>query len=45
MGLSLLAHAHMPLDFWDDAFATSVFLINRLPTSATQGLVPLTKLF
>jgi histone deacetylase 1/2 len=32
IGLSLLAHASMPLKFWDDAFLTAVFLINRLPS-------------
>jgi len=32
VGLSLLAHASMPLKFWDEAFATVVFLINRLPS-------------
>jgi histone deacetylase 1/2 len=32
VGLSLLAHATVPLKFWDEAFLTSVFLINRLPS-------------
>ena len=31
-GLSLLAQAQMPLLFWWDAFVSSVFIINRLPT-------------
>jgi histone deacetylase 1/2 len=31
-GLSLLAHASMPLKFWDEAFLTAVYLINRLPS-------------
>lgn len=44
VGLSLLAHAHMPLKFCDDAFSTAVFLINRLPNSAIQGVVPLKRL-
>lgn len=28
-GLSLLAHASMPLKFWDEAFLSVVYLINR----------------
>jgi hypothetical protein len=32
VGLTLLAHGSMPLKFWDEAFLTVVFLINRLPT-------------
>jgi histone deacetylase 1/2 len=32
VGLTLLAHASMPLKFWDEAFLTAVFLINRLPS-------------
>jgi len=32
VGLTLLAHASMPLKFWDEAFSTAVFLINRLPS-------------
>jgi hypothetical protein len=30
-GLALLAHTSMPLKFWDEAFLTVTFLINRLP--------------
>jgi histone deacetylase 1/2 len=37
VGLSLLAHASMPLKFWDEAFATVVFLINRLPSKVIQN--------
>lgn len=44
-GLTLLAHASMPLHFWEDAFFTAVFLINRPPTSALSGDIPVTKLF
>ena len=33
MGLTLLAKAKLPLSFWWEAFSTSAFLINRLPTS------------
>jgi hypothetical protein len=31
-GLALLAHSHVPLKFWDDAFDTACYLINRLPS-------------
>lgn len=32
VGLSLLAQACMPLKFWDEAFLTATYLINRIPT-------------
>lgn len=32
-GLALLAQSHLPLHFWDTAFDTACFLINRLPSS------------
>jgi hypothetical protein len=44
-GLSLLSHAHMPLRFWDDAFQTACYLINRLPTHVLQNKSPFEKLF
>ena len=31
-GLTLLAQAFMPFKYWDEAFRTSVFLKNNLPT-------------
>jgi hypothetical protein len=31
-GLALLAHASVPIKFWDKAFLTATYLINRLPT-------------
>jgi hypothetical protein len=31
VGVSLLAHASMPLKFWDEAFVLTVHLINRTP--------------
>lgn len=37
MGLTLLAKAHMPLSYWLEAFHTSVFLINRLPTKVLKN--------
>jgi histone deacetylase 1/2 len=30
VGLSLLAHASMPLKFWDEAFLAATYLINLL---------------
>lgn len=33
-GLTLVAHASLPYEFWDHSFTTAVYLINRLPTSA-----------
>jgi hypothetical protein len=44
-GLSLLSHAHMPLRYWDDAFQTACYLINRLPTQNLQHKSPFEKLF
>lgn len=35
----------MPLKFWDEAFATAVFLINRLPTMVLHGLSPSATIF
>jgi hypothetical protein len=32
LGLALLHHASLPLNFWDHAFLIAAFLINRLPT-------------
>ena len=45
VGLSLLAHASMPLKFWDEAFAIVVFLINRLPSRVIQNKTPFELLF
>jgi histone deacetylase 1/2 len=39
-GLSLLAQASMPLKFWDEAFVTATYLINRLPTKVLGGKTP-----
>jgi hypothetical protein len=44
-GLSLLAHASMPLKFWDEAFLTTTYLINRLPSKVSHDLTPLECLF
>lgn len=40
MDLTLLTHAKMPLKYWDDAFITSVFLLNNLPLVARGFLTP-----
>lgn len=45
MGLTLLAHASLPIKFWVDAFATSVYLINRTPTKIINFDNPYHKLF
>ncbi|KAL5755911.1 hypothetical protein ACOSQ2_020657 [Xanthoceras sorbifolium] len=44
-GLTLLAHAKMPLSFWLEAFQTSCFLINNLPTSLLSFKSPFEKLY
>lgn len=45
VGLSLLAHVSMPLKFWDQAFATVVFLINRIPSKVIQNQKPFERLY
>lgn len=37
--LTMLSHSSMPLEFWDDAFLTVVYLINRLPSHLLIGKV------
>ena len=44
-GLALLSHASVPLRFWEDAFQTACYLINRLPTPLIKNLSPFEKLF
>ena len=43
-GLTLLAHASVPLCYWNDAFATACFLINRLPSRTIDMKTPLERL-
>jgi hypothetical protein len=44
-GLTLLAHAYVHFWFWSDAFTTTCFLINRLPTHVLNMKTPLEFLF
>jgi hypothetical protein len=41
VGLSLLSHASMPLKFWDEAYLTAVFLINRTPSKVIKFQTPM----
>lgn len=43
IGLSLFFHSSVPHIYWNDAFLTSTYLINRLPT-ASLGISPHEKL-
>jgi histone deacetylase 1/2 len=43
-GLTLLAHASVPLSYWNDAFSTACFLINRLPSRIIDMQTPLQRL-
>jgi histone deacetylase 1/2 len=45
VGLSLLAHASMPLKFWDEAFIAATYLINLTPSKIIQYSTPLATLF
>jgi histone deacetylase 1/2 len=42
--LSLLAHASLPLKFWDEAFITATYPINRLPSKVIDNQTPLERL-
>jgi hypothetical protein len=44
-GLALLAHAHVPLKFWDEAFLSATYLINRLPSRVIDNTTPLERIF
>ena len=45
LGLTLLAQASMPLQFWWNTFSTAVFLINRLPTQVLSHQSPYEKVY
>ena len=38
--MSLIRHSSVPHQFWDEAVCTTVYLINRLPTSILQNRSP-----
>ena len=40
LGLTLLAQASMPLSFWWNAFASTIFIINKLPTQVLSHKSP-----
>jgi hypothetical protein len=44
MALAILAHAFMPLKYWDKAFLAATFLINHTPTKLLSYDTPLHKL-
>ena len=44
MGLTLLAQASMPIRFWDEAFQTACFIINRMPSKTIAVSTPLERL-
>lgn len=44
-GLALLAHANLPAKFWNFAFETASFLINRMPAPILNYSTPLQMLF
>ena len=35
--LALIAHSHVPLKFWDDAFDTACYLIDKLFSSVNPS--------
>jgi histone deacetylase 1/2 len=44
-GLALLAHSSILLHFWDEAFLTACYLINRMPTPVLGKYTPVHRLF
>ncbi|KAG8486951.1 hypothetical protein CXB51_020530 [Gossypium anomalum] len=44
-GITLLAQANLPIDYWGYAFYSATHLINRLPTSVLEGKTPFQCLF
>lgn len=45
IGLTLLAQAGLSPKYWVDSFLTSIYLINRLPSSVLKNQSPFSKLF
>lgn len=45
IGLALLAHASIPLKFWDEAFSAAAYLINIMPSRVLNFDTPLACLF
>jgi hypothetical protein len=45
MGIALLANEGMPLKFWDEAFLTATYLINRLRSKTMNFDTPYERLF
>jgi histone deacetylase 1/2 len=43
-GLALLAHSSLPLRYWDEAFLTACYLINRMPTPVLHKDTPFHRL-
>lgn len=44
-GMAILAQSSMPLHFWDEAFLTACYLINRMQTPILQNISHITCLF
>ena len=44
VGVSLLSHASMPLKYWDEAFISAAYLINRVPSKVIGHTTPLERL-
>jgi histone deacetylase 1/2 len=40
-GLALLAQSSLPLRYWDEAFLTACYLINRMPTPVLNKETPI----
>ncbi|KAA3481767.1 Retrovirus-related Pol polyprotein from transposon TNT 1-94 [Gossypium australe] len=45
MGLTLLARAPMPLEYWSATFSHAAHLVNRLPTPVFQNQTPYERLY
>jgi histone deacetylase 1/2 len=44
-GLAFLAHASLPMKFWQYAFQSATFLINRMPSKVLNNVSPYLTLF